>query len=961
MSNYSFNYAFNISGNCNAVVNEISEGVDNLRQNLTRTTSIWDSFEGKLLALNQFTDYLSNLRNSFAETMAPGAALNASLADLSAISGTTGKELETVERFARRTAREFGGSAAQAVESYKLLLSQLSPELTDNTEALDAMGRNIAILSKTMGGDTAAAAEVLTTAMNQYGVSLEDPMEASRQMAGMMNIMAAAGKEGSAELPAIKEALEQCGMAAKAAGVSFAETNAAIQVLDKAGKKGSEGGVALRNVMSTLAQGRFLPKDVQQELAAASVSVNALTDQSKSLAGRLELLKPVMADSALFSKLFGRENANAAMALVQGTAQLETWTDAITGTNTAVEQSRVIMETYNEKLARINARFDDIRISIFNCCGDLGIWVEVIAGALIPVSQLVPLVQGLAKAILFVRAVNFKSAFTGVVGKIKSISAGLVMLNTSLGVSGGFFTAFKVIAQNACRSIGMAIMNIPIIGWIAAGIAVVIAIIQVLWDKCKGFRTAVFTAWEAIKAAFNATWIILKAIGEQIAAAFNTVVQFVRPVINFYISMWKTVFDAIAKVFGWIKTAFVDVVGFLGTIPARVAAIFAAVRARVAAVVEWLGGASRSAVSAVVGLWAGIRDAIGSAVGWIRGAVDSVAGFFRALPERVAATLESIGARVAAIFAAVRERVAAAINRVGDIYRAVADAVVGFLSGISERLTAFFRGIFDTVASVWNSIVQSVNAAINRVANAVSSVWERLMALISGIVQRVTEIFSNIRNAISGFAHRVAGIFVSVFNRIKSAFSSVRDRIVGVVNAIIAKVRSICAPLANAFNTVAARIKSVFGSVLNWVKAKIDSVINWFINLYNKIAEAMNWDKIVSAGRAAGEASWKADHPERETPVDADAGIASAGGAASPATTGAGNGGGGGSAIAAGLGSIGGKSDKTDRIKNITINIEKLVETLSISTTHLQESKERVRDMVAEALLSAVNDANYAI
>lgn len=219
MSNYSFNYAFNISGNCNAVVNEISEGVGNLRQNLTQTTSIWDSFEGKLLALNQFTDYLSNLRNTFADTMAPGAALNASLADLSAISGATGKELETVEKFARRTAREFGGSASQAVESYKLLLSQLSPELTQNTEALDAMGRNIAILSKTMGGDTTAAAEVLTTAMNQYGVSLEDPMEASRQMAEMMNIMAAAGKEGSAELPAIKVALEQCGMAAKAAGV----------------------------------------------------------------------------------------------------------------------------------------------------------------------------------------------------------------------------------------------------------------------------------------------------------------------------------------------------------------------------------------------------------------------------------------------------------------------------------------------------------------------------------------------------------------------------------------------------------------------------------------------------------------------------------------------------------------------------------------------------------------------
>lgn len=864
MSNYNFNYSFNISGNCNAVVQEIAENVGNLRTNLTQTTSIWDSFEGKLLALNQFTDYLGNLRNSFAETMAPGAALNASLADLAAISGATGKELDTVEKFARRTAREFGGSASGAVESYKLLLSQLSPELTKNTEALDAMGRNVAILSKTMGGDTTAAAEVLTTAMNQYGVSLEDPMEASRQMADMMNIMAAAGREGSAELPTIKVALEQCGMAAKAAGVSFAETNAAIQVLDKAGKKGSEGGVALRNVMATLAQGRFLPKDVQQELAAAGVSINDLTDQSKTLAERLTILKPVMADSALFSKLFGRENANAAMALVQGTEQVERWTDAISGTNTAVEQSKLIMETYNEKLARINARFDDIKISIFNCCGDLGIWVEVVAGALIPVSQLIPLVSGLAKAILFLRTVNFKSAFSGVVTRIRSIITGLMMMNVSLGVTGGFWTAFKVIAQNACRSIGIAIMNIPIIGWIAAGIAVVIAVVQQLWDKCKGFRIAVFTAWEAIKAAGNAVWIILKAIGEQIAIAFNTVKEKVKPVIDFYISMWSKVFNAVGSVFSWIKGVFNNVVGFIASIPARVGAIFAAVRGRIASVVEWITTAFRSAVDAIISAWTGICDAVSSAVNWV--------------------------------------------------------------------------------------------------VSAVSSVWNSILSAVSGFSQRVVAIFSSIWETIRGLAMRVAGIFVNVFNRIKSAFTSVRNWIVGVVNAIIAKVKSICAPLVNAFNTVAAKIKSVFGSVLNWVKAKIDSVINWFINLYNKIAEVMNWEKIKSAGKAAGEASWSKDHPaERATPVDADAGTPAATGGTSDAGNSSAGSGGGTSSIGAGLGSIGGKSDKTDRVKNITINIEKLVDTLTISTTNLQESKERIKDIVAEALLSAVNDANYAV
>lgn len=597
MSNYNFNYAFNISGNCNAVVAEISGGVENLQRNLRATTSLWDTFEGKILALNQFTQYVGNLSQTLNETLAPGAALNASLADLQAISGATGRELETVERFARSTAREFGVSASGAVESYKLLLSQLSPELTKNTAALDAMGRNVAILSKTMGGDTTAAAEVLTTAMNQYGVSLEDPMEASRQMADMMNIMAAAGREGSAELPTIKVALEQCGMAAKAAGVSFAETNTAIQVLDKAGKKGSEGGVALRNVMSTLAQGRFLPKDVREELAAAGISVNDLTDKSKSLAERLQVLKPVMADDALFSKLFGKENSAAAMALVQGIPKVEQWTAAISGTNTAVEQSKVIMETYNERLARVQAKFDDIKISIFNSCGDLGIWTQVVVGALVPLSQLVPLIYGAAKAVMFLRSVNFKGAFTGVVSSIRNVVAGLMMQNIAITASGGYWLAFKVLAQNVCRSIGVAIMNIPIVGWIAAAIAAVIAIIQQLWDKCYGFRVAVFTAWEGIKALFSALWEWLSGLWQRISA--------------FFVGLWNGIKSMAQKVANVFMAVVNKIRSFIAAIRNFVVKVVNAVVEKVSAICKPLVTAFKNVANAIKGFFGKIID-------WVR-------------------------------------------------------------------------------------------------------------------------------------------------------------------------------------------------------------------------------------------------------------------------------------------------------------------------------------------------------
>ena len=576
MSNYNFNYAFNISGNCQAVVTEIAEGVGRLNQSIAATNSMWDSFEGKLLALNQFTQYIDSAAQSVQDMMRPGAELNAQIADLSAIAGVAGKELETITENARATAIAFGGSAAQSVESYKLLLSQLSPELAKQPAALRAMGDNIAILSKTMGGDATAAATVLTTAMNQYGVSLDDPMEASRKMAEMMNIMAAAGREGSAELPTIQQALEQCGMMAKASGVSFAETNAAIQALDKAGKKGAEGGVALRNVMSILSQGRFLPKDVREELAAAGIDINDLTDKSKSLTERMRALQPVMNDSALFTKLFGRENSAAAMALMQSLDQVDAWTEAITGTTTAVDQSQIIMETYNERLSRIQARFDDIKISIFNATGDLGIWTSVIAQALIPVAQLIPLIAGMGQAMVWIKGLQWASMWSNIQGFLYASRIQMLMMNRELvtgqfasngflinitratlavarfatvgvwngikalgsfvlslvtggtasatfaGVASTSFATFKTAATTACRAVGVAIKSIPVIGWIIAAISAIAALFAYFWDTSAKFRGVVKGIGAFFVAVFKGLWDTAKEVLSKVADALGS-------------------------------------------------------------------------------------------------------------------------------------------------------------------------------------------------------------------------------------------------------------------------------------------------------------------------------------------------------------------------------------------------------------------------------------------------------
>ena len=574
-----FDYIFNIGGNYTATINGMStatgdfsakvDGAQNSIGKLTTTLAAIDLVKNAIEGLDQATTAFSGA----------GIALDSQMYDLSAVAGVAGETLEQVEYFARKSAKAFGTDAGAAVEGYKLLLSQLSPELAKYPEALSQMGNHIQTTSKLMGNDATAAAGVLTTAMNQYGVSLENPFEASRRMGEMMNIMAAAGRAGSAELPAISAALEQCGMAAKSANISFEETNAAIQVLDKAGKRASEGGVALRNVLGQLGKGRFIEKQAREELKLAGIDVLALDDKSRSLKERLELLKPMLSDGALLTKFFGVENANAARALIQGTEALGNFTLAVTGTNSATEQAATIMQKYEERQKKVNQTIEDFKISLFQVTGDLSLWANAAFNAAMPLAQLSPLIMLLGKTMIAVKGIQWASMWSAIRIRTLSAIAGFVLYNQTLGagivlasgfkanmlqatfailrfatvgifqaikglgalflsfITGGTasaafattasisFGTFKTVAVTACRAVGVAIMNIPIIGWIAAAIAALIAIGTYFWNTSAKFRAVLKGTWAAFKTVFTGIGDMAKqvfgGIGDLIVAAFS--------------------------------------------------------------------------------------------------------------------------------------------------------------------------------------------------------------------------------------------------------------------------------------------------------------------------------------------------------------------------------------------------------------------------------------------------------
>ena len=471
-----------VNANFNKFSNNVQTGIDKIQKKFNS------------VSMNAFIQNVSAAADGINSMNEPGMKLSTNMYDLQAITGVTGKSLKEIEGYARQNAKTFGGTAAEGVESYKLILSKLSPEIAKMPKALQSMGKEVSITSKLMGGDTAAATNVLTTAMNQYQISTKDPIKAAKEMARMNNVMAASAKEGSAELPQIAEALEQSGLAAKTANVGFEETNAFIQVLDKNGKKGAEGGVALRNVMATLAQGRFLPKDTKAELAAAGVDVNRLTDNSISLSERLKPLKSIMNDQALITKLFGKENNAAAIAMISGTEEAERLTKAVTGTNTAYEQAAIIMESPEEKNKRLQAQIDDFKISLFNGTnGWLG-YANVIGKTAQDFSNMMPLFDGATKVFsTMTSATKLQALWTNVV-------SGATKLWT------GVQTAFNAVMA----------MN-PIVA-IVIGVVALITAITIVVSKTEGWGKA----W---KHTVNGAKLLFVAYVQTAKAHFNTLVN----------------------------------------------------------------------------------------------------------------------------------------------------------------------------------------------------------------------------------------------------------------------------------------------------------------------------------------------------------------------------------------------------------------------------------------------------
>ncbi len=427
----------------------------------------------RLLAVQAGSEAMQNLGQPFLDGMEGTYKYDASLRELSSITGVVGDDLTDIGERARKNAKDFGGDASSALNSYTILLSKLTPEIAKNPEALEMMGTSVAKLGETMKGDLTGAANSAASAMNQFNVDMTDPIAAAKEMDSMLNMMVASAKVGAVDVPVIAAALDEVGAVAKNANVSFAETNGALQLISKYGKEGASGGIALRNVLGTLAKKEFLPREVAEQLEGAGVSIDILSDKNLTLAQRLTELKKLTGKDSLLGAMFNQENVVAITGLLENLDLMQDYTKEIANdTNALNDAVEILGEGYQEQKDRIHSFFEDWKLSIYGATGAMLPFIDV--------------------------------GLTGILGII-NIAPG-IMATVELFQLMSKAKWLDVVATNALTGaqwLWNAALTANPIGIIIVAVAALVAGVIWAYNEFDTFRATVWGVWEAVKQVFE--------------------------------------------------------------------------------------------------------------------------------------------------------------------------------------------------------------------------------------------------------------------------------------------------------------------------------------------------------------------------------------------------------------------------------------------------------------------------
>ena len=642
------------------------------------------------------------------------ADFDSAMANVAAISGATGDDLQALRDKAREMGEKTKFSASEAADamSYMAMAGWKTGDMLSGIEG-------IMHLAAASGEDLATTSDIVTDALTAFGLTAEDS-------AHFADILAAASSNANTNVSMMGETFKYCAPVAGALGYSAEDVAEAIGLMGNAGIKSTQAGTALRTMMTKL----------QGELKLSGEALGEVTIQTANADGSMRELSDILADCrTAFSKMSESEAAAAAETLVGKNAMsgflalmnsapgdIDKLRNAIENCDGSAEDMAAIMQdNLNGQLTILKSQLEELAISF----GEM----------LMPViRKVVTAVQGFVDKLNNMDEAQRKTIITiGLV--IAALGPFLVILGTVISTVGKSMKAYASAAKGikklmvAVKSgtgifgkLGTALGGIsaPVLA-IVAVIAVLVAAFTHLWKTNDGFRENIIATWTQIKETVSNFCQGIVDRLNSLGFEFSSITEVLKAVWDGFCNLLGPVFEGAFRFISDTLSTVLDVI--LNTVDFFIA-VFSG---------DW-EGAWEAVKNIFSSIWNGLVSWFTNILETIKGVLDVALGWIGSSWEQVWSGVKNFFTN---IWNGIKAFISSTINSISttisNVITGIKTTVNNVFSAIKTTISNIFNGIKDTATSVWNAIKTAITTPIENAKEKVREAINAIKGFFSGL------------------------------------------------------------------------------------------------------------------------------------------------------------------------------------------------------------------------------------
>lgn len=745
------------------------------------------------------------------------------MAKMSTLFDTSQVSVQKLSKEFLNLSNETGKSAVELTEAGYQALSASVP-----VEKLGGFIRTSANMAKVGFTDTATSVDLLSTAVNAYGLEADQADSIANKLVNTQNL-------GKTSVNELASSMGKVIPTAAGMNVNLDQLCTMYTLMTKQGIATAESTTYMNSMLNELGDsGTDVGKVLKEKTGK---SFQDLMKDGKTTGDALKILKDYSKETGTaFNELWSSQEAGkAAMALLNDSAgDFNETMGSMANVADLVGQGLEKMNTPSAKMAKALNRIKNSGI-------ELG---SVLLTTVAPyVEQFTKKVEELTEKFNKMPDSQKKMVLV-MLAVVASISPVLAIMGKLIKV----FADGPIAVGNLMKGFGklqtaIAGINAPVVA-IVAVIAVLVAAFTHLWNTNENFRNNMIAIWDQIRDKISSFVDNVKERFAGLNISFADIVSALKAIWDGFCEILAPVFEgAFAALADTITTVCDVLIGILDTFIGLFTGNWEQC---------WTG------IQEVFGgIWEGIKAVLTDVLESLKGVLDTFLGWFGTdldtVWSEITSTVESVWNGIVDFFASVWNEITSAASSAWETIKnviTVAIMLIGeIISAAVQIISLPWRFIWENckeyIIAAWETIKNVISSALNTISSVISAGWNAISAVVSPVIDTIINIVSSgwnlISSVVSNVTQGILGVVSSVWNSISGVVSSVMGTISsvmssgwnaakGVVTSAISGIRSVISSglhsASSVVSSVLSGIKSRFSNIWNGCKSVVSSAIN---------------------------------------------------------------------------------------------------------------------------------------